>query len=209
MVSHIVNLTMTLYRSIKIHHSRYCDCISLLSVSSGLSKLHCLNKLSLDGNQLSSLDASVLDQLPNLSFLSVENNCISSLHGIQRARSLLELYIGNNHISMSQDIYYLKVSGKEITIGFRFLFCCLSSYAPFSCQGMTNLIILDLNGNPLLEKLENYRIYVVFHLPTLKALDGIAVVCTDKGNQSNLSNIVVMMTISTVLYLLLFPLGGN
>ncbi|XP_054470363.1 leucine-rich repeat-containing protein 9 [Anoplopoma fimbria] len=119
----------------------------------GLSKLHCLNKLSLDGNQLSSLDASVLDRLPNLSFMSVENNCISSLHGIQRARSLLELYIGNNQISTSRDIYYLK--------------------------GLTNLIILDLYGNPLVEKLENYRIYVVFHLPSLKALDGIAVEVTE------------------------------
>ncbi|XP_059209989.1 leucine-rich repeat-containing protein 9 isoform X3 [Centropristis striata] len=121
-----------------------------LSTLSGLSKLHCLNKLSIDGNQLSSLDASVLDQLPNLSFLSVENNCISSLHGIHRARSLLELYIGNNHISTSRDIYYLK--------------------------GLANLIILDLYGNPLVEKLENYRIYAVFHLSSLKALDGVAVV---------------------------------
>ncbi|XP_051237082.1 leucine-rich repeat-containing protein 9 isoform X1 [Dicentrarchus labrax] len=124
-----------------------------ISTLNGLSKLHCLNKLSVDGNQLSSLDASVLDQLPNLSFLSVEDNCISSLHGIQRVRSLLELYIGNNHISTSQDIYFLK--------------------------GLTNLIILDLYGNPLLEKLENYRIYVVFHLPSLKALDGIAVEVTE------------------------------
>lgn len=182
--------------------------MSLHSHSSGLSKLHCLNKLSLDGNQLSSLDALVLDQLPNLSFLSVENNCISSLHGIQRVRSLVELYIGNNHISMSQDIYYLKVSWREITIGFRFLFFCLSSYAPFSCQGLTNLIILNLNGNPLLEKLENYRIYVVFHLSSLKALDGSAVVRNDSGNQLNLSNFVVMI-VSIVLYLLLFSLGGN
>ncbi|XP_040916935.1 leucine-rich repeat-containing protein 9 [Toxotes jaculatrix] len=124
-----------------------------ISTLSGLSKLHCLNKLSVDGNQLNCLDASVLDQLPNLSFLSVENNCISSLHGIQRVRSLLELYIGNNQISTSRDIYYLK--------------------------GLTSLIILDLYGNPLVEKLENYRIYVVFHLPSLKALDGTAVEATE------------------------------
>ncbi|XP_071353639.1 leucine-rich repeat-containing protein 9 isoform X2 [Trachinotus anak] len=124
-----------------------------ISTLTGLSKLHCLNKLSVDGNQLSSLDPSVLDQLPNLSFLSLENNCISSLHGIQRVRSLLELYIGNNQISTSRDIYYLK--------------------------GLTNLIILDLYGNPLVERLENYRIYVVFHLPSLKALDGIAVEVTE------------------------------
>nr|XP_020446740.1 leucine-rich repeat-containing protein 9-like isoform X2 [Monopterus albus] len=124
-----------------------------ISTLSGLSKLHRLNKLSVDGNQLSSLDASLLDHLPNLSFLSVENNCISSLHGIQRAHSLLELCVANNQISSSRDIYYLK--------------------------GLTNLIILDLYGNPLIEKLENYRIYVVFHLPSLKALDGIAVEATE------------------------------
>lgn len=56
----------------------------------------------------------------------------------------------------------------------------------FFCQGLTNLIILSLDGNPLVEQLESYRTYVVFHLPTLKALDGIAVVCTCKGNQSKL-----------------------
>uniref|UniRef100_A0A665WH06 Leucine rich repeat containing 9 n=1 Tax=Echeneis naucrates TaxID=173247 RepID=A0A665WH06_ECHNA len=81
-----------------------------ISTLSGLSKLHRLNKMSVDGNQLSSLDASVLDQLPNLSFLSVESNHISSLHGIQRVCSLLELYIGNNQIFTSRDIYYLKAS---------------------------------------------------------------------------------------------------
>ncbi|XP_068436972.1 leucine-rich repeat-containing protein 9 isoform X2 [Clinocottus analis] len=124
-----------------------------INTLNGLSKLHCLNKLSLDGNQLSSLDAAALDRLPNLAFMSVENNYIISLHGIQRVRSLLELYIGNNQISTSRDIYYLK--------------------------GLTNLIILDLYGNPLVEELENYRIYVVFHLPSLKALDGIAVEVTE------------------------------
>lgn len=64
----------------------------------------------MDGNNLSSLDASVLEQLPNLSFLSVENNCISSLHGVQNVCSLIELCVSNNKISMSRDIYYLKVS---------------------------------------------------------------------------------------------------
>ncbi|KAM9842946.1 leucine-rich repeat-containing protein 9 [Aulostomus maculatus] len=124
-----------------------------INTLNGLPKLPYLNKLSVNGNKLSSVEASVLDQLPNMSFLSMENNYITSLHGIQRARSLLELYIGNNQISTSRDIYYLK--------------------------GLTSLIILDLYGNPLLERLENYRIYVVFHLPSLKALDGFAVEVTE------------------------------
>ncbi|XP_019725755.1 leucine-rich repeat-containing protein 9 [Hippocampus comes] len=120
-----------------------------ISTLSGLSHLQNLSKLSMDGNQLSNFDAIVLDQLHSLTFLSVENNLITSLHGIHRCSALLELYAGNNHISVSRDIYYLKV--------------------------LENLIILDLYGNPLAENLKNYRIYVVFHLPNLKALDGCAV----------------------------------
>uniref|UniRef100_A0A3B5A897 Leucine-rich repeat-containing protein 9-like n=1 Tax=Stegastes partitus TaxID=144197 RepID=A0A3B5A897_9TELE len=88
------------------------SCLKLEELSlnnNSLARLQCLNKLSVDGNQLSSLDASVLDQLPNLAFLSVENNRITSLHGIHRVRSLLELYIGSNQLSASRDIYYLKV----------------------------------------------------------------------------------------------------
>ncbi|XP_068615227.1 leucine-rich repeat-containing protein 9-like [Brachionichthys hirsutus] len=121
-----------------------------------LPKLHRLTKLSVDGNQLSSLDVSVLDQLPNLSFLSVEKNYISCLCGTKRASALLELYVGDNNISLSQDVRILK--------------------------GLTNLIILDLYGNPLLEKIKNYRLYVIFQLPFLKILDGIAVDATESDD---------------------------
>uniref|UniRef100_A0A3Q3WLV3 Uncharacterized protein n=1 Tax=Mola mola TaxID=94237 RepID=A0A3Q3WLV3_MOLML len=89
------------------------SCSQLEELSLNNNYIITSEKLSLDGNQLSSLDASFLDQLQNLSFLSVENNCISSLHGIKRVRSLRELYIGNNQISTSQDIYYLKVKRKR------------------------------------------------------------------------------------------------
>lgn len=58
--------------------------------------------------------------------------------------------------------------------------CC-----PF-WQELASLIILDLSGNPV-ERAENYRIYVLFHLPALKALDGTAVVSTDTSNQPNMS----------------------
>lgn len=84
------------------------------SVSSGLvgiSLLHRLTRLSVSRNQLTALDGSVLDRLPNLHFLSAENNVLHSLYGIQRARSLFELYVGNNNISTTRDIYNLKVKG--------------------------------------------------------------------------------------------------
>uniref|UniRef100_H3C5I0 Leucine rich repeat containing 9 n=1 Tax=Tetraodon nigroviridis TaxID=99883 RepID=H3C5I0_TETNG len=157
-LSSLVNLRWASFNDNDISKVEGLDsCLSLeelsldnnsISTLGGLSRLKRLNKLSLNGNQLSSLDYSVLDQLPELCFLSVENNYIPSLHGIQRARSLHELYVSNNHISMSKDIYCLKE--------------------------LVSLIILDLSGNPV-EKAENYRIYVLFHLPALKALDGIAV----------------------------------
>lgn len=45
-----------------------------------------------------------------------------------------------------------------------------------SSQGLTNLIILDMSGNGIVWKQDNYRLFVLFHLPSLNALDGISVV---------------------------------
>ncbi|KAJ7990764.1 hypothetical protein DPEC_G00290290 [Dallia pectoralis] len=133
------------------------NCISKLD---GMSKLQQLTKLSVNGNKLSCLNGTSLDRLPYLHFLSVENNLIGSLNGVHRARSLLELYVGNNMISTTRNIYHLKV--------------------------LTNLVILEMYGNPIVEKLDYYRIYVVFHLPALKALDGIAVEVTECENAKNM-----------------------
>lgn len=77
-----------------------------------------------------------------------------------------------------------------------------------SFQGLTNLIILDLYGNPLLERLENYRIYVVFHLPSLKALDGVAVVCLIKPVKKCSSG-KIHLIICFVFYFLLFSQGSD
>uniref|UniRef100_A0AAV2JHC5 Leucine-rich repeat-containing protein 9 n=1 Tax=Knipowitschia caucasica TaxID=637954 RepID=A0AAV2JHC5_KNICA len=130
-----------------------------ITTVTGLLKLSALKRLSLDQNQLTHLEASLL-QLPSLTFLSLDKNYITSLHGIQRVQSLVELYIGNNLISTTPDIFYLK--------------------------GLKDLIILDLHGNPLVEKLENYRIYVVFQISSLKALDGIAVEATECENAKDM-----------------------
>ena len=50
---------------------------------SGLSKQSNLTWLSLAGNQLSSLDTGILEKLPQLRYLSVENNVITYLRGLQ------------------------------------------------------------------------------------------------------------------------------
>ncbi|KAL4656332.1 leucine-rich repeat-containing protein 9-like [Arapaima gigas] len=165
-LSHLVNLRWASFNNneiSKVEGLESCQHLEELSLNDnciskldGASKLHRLTRLSVNGNRLTSLDGAILEKLPNLHFLSAESNCIGSLHGIQCARSLFELYVGNNCIGATRDIYHLKV--------------------------LTNLIILDLYGNPLVSKQENYRIYVVFHLPSLKALDGMAVEMSEREN---------------------------
>uniref|UniRef100_A0A4W4EER2 Leucine rich repeat containing 9 n=1 Tax=Electrophorus electricus TaxID=8005 RepID=A0A4W4EER2_ELEEL len=102
----------------RIEGLEHCPLLEELSLNNnkissldGLYKLQHLVRLNINCNQLQSLDGSVLDCLPNLHFLSAESNCISSLHGVQRSRSLFELYAGNNDISTSRNIYHLKVGG--------------------------------------------------------------------------------------------------
>lgn len=49
----------------------------------GLGKLSKLQWLSLSGNNLATLDTGVLEKLSDLKYLSVENNCITYLRGLQ------------------------------------------------------------------------------------------------------------------------------
>lgn len=60
------------------------ECVVLdLSYLAGLSKLSKLTWLSLAGNNLTTLDTGVLEKLPQLRYLSVENNAITYLRGLQ------------------------------------------------------------------------------------------------------------------------------
>ncbi|KAF4089841.1 hypothetical protein AMELA_G00042860 [Ameiurus melas] len=155
----LVNLRWASFNNNQLTHIQglqHCPLLEELSLNhnsistlEGVCKLQRLTRLSINSNQLQSLDASVLDCLINLHFLSAEDNCISSLQGVQRSRFLFELYVGKNNISTSRDIYHLKT--------------------------LSNLIILDLYGNPLTRTLDNYRANIIFHLPSLKVLDGTAV----------------------------------
>ncbi|XP_078381877.1 leucine-rich repeat-containing protein 9-like isoform X2 [Oculina patagonica] len=122
------------------------NCISKFE---GLSKQSNLTWLSVAGNQLSSLDTGILEKLPQLRYLSVENNVITHLRGLQNSQNLQELYIGNNKLSNIREIFNVKT--------------------------IPNLLILDLCGNPLASAGQNYRLFVVYHLTSLKALDGLAV----------------------------------
>ncbi|XP_028935145.1 leucine-rich repeat-containing protein 9 isoform X3 [Ornithorhynchus anatinus] len=122
------------------------NCITKLE---GISKLTRLTRLSINNNHLTSVERHVFDHLLHLHYLSLENNRITSLIGLQKVHTLIELYISNNFIATNQEIYYLK--------------------------GLCNLVILDMYGNLISWNQENYRLFVIFHLPELKALDGITV----------------------------------
>ena len=50
---------------------------------SGLAKLTNLKRLTLDHNNVTSLEINILEELINLEYLSVENNYISSIQGLK------------------------------------------------------------------------------------------------------------------------------
>ncbi|XP_072694887.1 leucine-rich repeat-containing protein 9 isoform X3 [Canis lupus baileyi] len=122
------------------------NCISKIE---GISRLTKLTRLSINNNLLTGLEKHTFDNMLHLHSLSLENNRITSLSGLQKALTLIELYISNNYIALNQEIYNLK--------------------------GLCNLVILDMHGNIIVWNQENYRLFVIFHLPELKALDGISI----------------------------------
>jgi hypothetical protein len=40
---------------------------------------------------------------------------------------------------------------------------------------LTSLLILDLWGNPICREVEKYRLFIIYHLKSLRAFDGFAV----------------------------------
>lgn len=128
------------------------NCIYRIEGISHLTKLHTLN---LGTNNLSTLENAGLDKLVHLQCLSVEDNRISTLAGLDKVPSLLELYVGNNNIRNIREVFHLKP--------------------------LPNFVILDMCGNPVAKESDNYRLFVVYHLKSLKALDGSAVESTEGG----------------------------
>ncbi|KAB1276935.1 Leucine-rich repeat-containing protein 9 [Camelus dromedarius] len=86
-----------------------------------------------------------LEKLENLKWASFSNNNLTKMEGLESCVNLEELTLDGNCIS--------KIEGK----------------------GLSNLVILDMNGNIIVWNQENYRLFVIFHLPELKALDGISI----------------------------------
>ncbi|XP_069116713.1 leucine-rich repeat-containing protein 9-like isoform X3 [Argopecten irradians] len=122
------------------------NCVARLE---GISKLVNLRRLSLGNNYITSVENAGLQFLLLLVYLSMENNKLTTLAGMQKMSSLVELYVGNNLICSVREVFYLKL--------------------------LANLVILDLFGNPVATEIDNYRLFVIYHLKNLKALDGVAI----------------------------------
>lgn len=88
-------------------------CLNLflnLLIFLGISKLTKLTRLSINNNLLTGLEKHTFDNMLHLHSLSLENNRITSLSGLQKAFTLIELYISNNYVALNQEIYNLKVT---------------------------------------------------------------------------------------------------
>eukprot|EP00003_Mantamonas_plastica_P016471 TRINITY_DN2746_c0_g2_i1.p1 TRINITY_DN2746_c0_g2~~TRINITY_DN2746_c0_g2_i1.p1 ORF type:complete len:600 (-),score=242.08 TRINITY_DN2746_c0_g2_i1:1232-3031(-) len=123
----------------------------------GLSTLKKLKRLDLGKNRLQSVVG--IETLMNLTQLSLENNDIYTLTGLEKLGNLMELYIGNNNLYSQKEILKLKPLEK--------------------------LIILDLVGNSMTEE-TNYRGYCIFHLESLKVLDGMSIGQKELANATTL-----------------------
>lgn len=96
-----------------------------------------------------------LGGLENLTQLSLEDNEIDMLGGLESLSNLMEFYIGNNVLTNTKHIILLKKLPK--------------------------LIILDISGN----EISRERNYIIYHLKKkLKVLDGISIEQTEIS-QSN------------------------
>ena len=118
--------------SITFHQLPFQSCVFS---SVGLSKLTNLKRLDIAYNDITSLEVNTMENLTHLEYLSVENNSIVSIQGLkasqsitlhyknvycckittyfwiifQKCCSLQELFAGNNQVSNTREIFYLKV----------------------------------------------------------------------------------------------------
>lgn len=115
-----------------------------------LSQLSLLKKLDVSRNLISSVDNC---EFQSIMFLALEKNKIKSLRSFSKMTTLFELYVGDNVVS--------------------------HLFTTFPLKELPRLIILDLTGNPVC-KLQNFRLFTVFHLNRLKILNGSGVTLKDQ-----------------------------
>ena len=106
-----------------------------------------LRELNLARNRLCRVE-NLAPHLVRLTRLSLEGNRLTSLRGVTGLPELCELYVGENAVAETREVFHLKQLPK--------------------------LVILDLAGNPVCFANE-YRPYVLFTLRRVKVLDAVGV----------------------------------
>ncbi|XP_052269181.1 leucine-rich repeat-containing protein 9-like isoform X5 [Dreissena polymorpha] len=151
----------------KIEGLDHCHKLEELSIENncitkveGLSKISSLRRLSLGLNYITTIDNSGFQSLVHLHYLALDNNELTTIVGLQNCTPLMELYVGNNRMANIRDVFHLK--------------------------GLGNLVILDMYGNPVANDNDNYRLFVIYHLRTLKALDGTAIEAAEGNNAKDM-----------------------
>lgn len=124
-----------------------CLNFNCLTKLENLGHLKNLKHLELSHNYIFSMEST--HGLSSLQYLSADNNKLVNLHGLQRLTELKHLYLGSNKIDSGRELFKLKL--------------------------LNNLTVLDLMGNPIVKLVDNYRLFIVYHLKNLRALDGKAV----------------------------------
>ncbi|GAB1603490.1 hypothetical protein Ahia01_000630300 [Argonauta hians] len=169
-----------------------------------VSKLPCLRWLSLDSNQLTTLED--LSLCVSLEELSATNNCIKDLGDLSKLAKLQKLHLAYNYLET--------LSPKNVTNLTRItylslednLFTSLECFSKFSClqqlyvtnnkilnpreiiglKNLKNLSVANFSGNQMTEEHSDYRSYVIFHLRGLHLLDGIPVEPSEMANAKEL-----------------------
>ncbi|CAF3420460.1 unnamed protein product [Rotaria sp. Silwood1] len=128
---------------------------NFLTIIDGIENLTSLRRLNVSKNEITDFDGQILSNLIRLTYLAIDHNRLHSLIKLGRCSTLIELYAGNNLIKNIRDIFHLKT--------------------------LSNLLILDLWGNPICHEAEKYRLFIIYHLKALRAFDGFAVEIQESG----------------------------
>ncbi|XP_014790953.1 leucine-rich repeat-containing protein 9 [Octopus bimaculoides] len=158
-----------------------------------VGKLLLLRWLSLDGNQLTTLQN--LKQCLCLEEISAANNCINQLGDISQLVKLQKLHLSHNYLDKLNascltnlaKLSYLSLENNLFTslenfnklTNLQHLYLTNNKIANpreiISVKNLKNLTIAHFSGNPMIEEHEDYRFYVIFHLRGLHLLDDIPV----------------------------------
>ncbi|TGZ73108.1 hypothetical protein CRM22_001710 [Opisthorchis felineus] len=155
----------------------------------GFDLLTSLRYVCLDNNYLEHLEG--LNFCTNLEEISAEDNSLTSFESFQQLKKLKRLFLGNNSIQSfrglrksefpSLEVLVMRANGIKEVDGIEVLGNLQELYIANNdlreLKVVLNLkdlllTIADFSGNPLTKELNHYRLRMIFHLKSLKALDG-------------------------------------